>query len=177
MNIVFLDRDGTVIQEPFDERVDTVDKIELFSDSIEALQYLADNDFGIVFITNQAGIAEGRIDEEEFWKIHSEVLNLLSVSGVSFVKTYMNSETGTDASEWKKPGPNMLLQAAKDLNLDLSKLYMVGDSQSDIQASINAGCKGGVLINTTQNKPVESYGAIYSASSLLDAIRYVVAHS
>ena len=73
MNVVFLDRDGTVIIDPTDERVDKVEKIELFPDSIEALKYLADNDFAVVFITNQAGIAEGRITEDDFWRIHSEV--------------------------------------------------------------------------------------------------------
>ncbi len=90
MKIVFLDRDGTVIQDPLDERVDTVDKIELFDDSIEALKYLADNDFAVVLITNQAGISEGRINENQFWTIHNEVLTQLAPSGVEFIKTYMN---------------------------------------------------------------------------------------
>ena len=69
MNTVLLDRDGTVIAEPSDNRVDTVDKIELFPDTLEALTYLADNDFAVIFITNQAGISEGRLTPEEFEKI------------------------------------------------------------------------------------------------------------
>jgi imidazoleglycerol-phosphate dehydratase/histidinol-phosphatase len=66
MKVVFLDRDGTVIQDPPDERVDSTEKIELFPDSIEALKFLAENDFSVVLITNQAGISEGRITEKEF---------------------------------------------------------------------------------------------------------------
>lgn len=72
--IVLLDRDGTVIVDPPDLRVDKVDKIELFRDSIEGLKYLADNDFAVILITNQAGVEEGRLTEEEFWQIHNEAL-------------------------------------------------------------------------------------------------------
>lgn len=176
MKVVFLDRDGTVIQEPHDERVDKIDKIELLPDSIGALKFFADNDFAAVLITNQAGIAEGRITEEDFWVIHSEVLNQLAPSGIKFLKTYMNGEAGADASEWRKPGPGMLLQAAKDLDLSLSDIYMVGDSQADIQAGINAGCKGSILVKTNRNKNIESPEAVYSAPNLLDAARYVVSN-
>ncbi len=178
MKVAFFDRDGTVIQDPLDERVDRVDKIELFTDSIEALKYLADNNTDVVLITNQAGVGEGRITEEEFWNIHNEVLNQLAPSGVKFLKTYMNGEAADpDATEWRKPGPKMLLQAAEDLQLDLKDVYMVGDNQSDIQAGINAGCKGSILVKTARNKVVESPNAIYTAPNLLDAAHYIVANS
>lgn len=179
MKVVFLDRDGTVIKEPHDERIDVVEKIELLPDSIEALKYLADNDFGVVLITNQAGIGEGRINEEEFWKIHNEVLRQLAPSGVEFIKTYMNPEAGgPEASEWRKPGPKMLLQAAEDLNLTLEDIYMVGDSASDVEAGVNAGCKGGIYIETdrTHNETAPS-SAAYVAPNFLDAAKYIVANS
>ncbi len=178
MNIVLLDRDGTIIQDPLDERVDSIDKIELFDDSIEALTYLAQHDFAVVVVTNQASIAEGRITEEEFWTIHNEVLALLAPSGVEIIKTYMNPEaSGSNASEWHKPGPKMLLQAAKELNFDIGSVYMVGDNQSDVEAGISAGCKGSILVKTARNKVVVSPQAEYSAPTLLDAVRYVVEHS
>lgn len=177
MKVVFLDRDGTLLNDPLDERVDTFDKIELFPDSIEALKSLADNGFAAVIITNQAGIAEGRITEEEFWTIQNEVLRQLEPSGITFLKTYMNGEAGSDASEWRKPGPKMLLQAAEDFDLDLSEIYMVGDSQTDIQAGIAAGCKGGILVETARNHTVVSPDAVYSAPNLLDAAHYIVANS
>jgi histidinol-phosphate phosphatase family protein len=177
MNVVFLDRDGTVIVDPPDLRVDKIEKIKLFDDSIEALKLLADNNIAVVLITNQAGIAEGRLTEEEFWAIHTEVLNQLAPSGVKILKTYMNGEaTGPNASEWRKPGPKMLLQAAKDLDLDISEIYMVGDNQPDIQAGINAGCKGGILVKTA-NENVKSPNAVYTASNLLEVAHYVVANS
>ena len=176
MKVALLDRDGTVVQDPFDERVDSIKKIELFPDSIEALKYLAENDYAVVRITNQAGIAEGKITEEEFWTIHNDVLAQLAPSGVNFLETYMNGEAGPSASEWRKPGLKMLLQASDDLDLDLRNVYMVGDNQSDIQASINAGCKGGILVKTARNKVVASANAVYSAQTLLDAAKYFVAN-
>ncbi len=177
MKVVLLDRDGTVIVDPPDLRVDKMEKIELFPDSIEAMKYLADNDFAVVLITNQAGIAEGRLTEDEFWEIHNEVLRRLSPSGVKILKTYMNGEAaGPQATLWRKPGPKMLLRAAEDFQLNLEDIYMVGDNQSDIQAGINAKCKGGILVKTA-NENVESPNAIFTAPHLLDAAKYIVTHS
>lgn len=177
MKTVFLDRDGTVIIDPKDERVDTVEKIELFPDTIESLKLLAENNIGVVFITNQAGIAEGRINEDDFWRIQNEVLHRLEPSGVKVLKTYMNGETaGPNATEWRKPGPKMLLQAAEDLHLNLAEIYMVGDSESDIQAALNAGCRGGVLVETATNKIVLSEDAVYSAPHLMDAVKFIIEH-
>ena len=129
----------------------------------------------MVFITNQAGIAEGRISKDDFWHIHGEVLRLLEPSGVKVLKTYMNGEAaGPNATEWRKPGPKMLLQAAKEFNLKLEDVYMVGDSEGDIHAALNAHCKGGILVETATNKKVVSPDAAYSAPHLIDAVKYVV---
>lgn len=177
MKVVFLDRDGTVIVDPPDFRVDRIEKIQLFPDSIKALKYLADNDFAVILITNQAGIEEGRLTEEEFWSLHEEVLRRLAPSGVRFLKTYMNGEMRRpDNTEWRKPGPKMLLQAAEDFGIDLSQTYMVGDVQTDIKAAINAGCKGGILVGTAIGEKVTSPDAVYSAPTLLDAAKYIVAN-
>lgn len=175
MKVVFLDRDGTVIYDPPDLRVDKIEKIKLFSDSIEALNYLADNGFSAVIITNQAGIAEGRINEDEFWTIQNKVLEMLAPSGLKILKTYMSPHGTNEVNDWRKPGPGMLLQAAKDFKLDLSKIYMVGDSHSDIKAGINAGTK--TILVKTANENVEAPEANYTAPNLLDATKYVVANS
>jgi histidinol-phosphate phosphatase family protein len=177
VKVVLLDRDGTVIVEPSDKRVDSLEKIVLFPDTIVALSYLAENEFKVIFITNQAGIAEGRLTEAAFWRIHDEVLKRLQPSGVQVLKTYLNGEAAdSTASQWRKPGPNMLLKAAKDYDLNLRDVYMVGDSQSDIQAANNAGCKGGILVKT-KGQTTEPSSAVYTAVDLLDAVCFVVSHS
>lgn len=175
MKIVLLDRDGTIIRDPEDERVDREEKIELFPDTIEALTFLAKNNFAVVLITNQAGIAEGRINTEEFSKINNKVVEMLSPSGIKILKTYMCPHVTQDGCMCRKPKPTMLLQAIKDFNLDPTNIYMIGDRESDIGAGINAGVK--TILVKTANIPVTAEQATYTAPNLLNAIEYVVKHS
>ena len=175
MKVALLDRDGTVIVDPQDERVDREDKIQLFPDTLESLKYLADNGFAVILITNQAGISEGRINDEDFYRIHDKVLEMLEPSGVKILKTYMCPHGPEDGCECRKPKPTMLLQAAKDFAIDLPHTYMVGDRQGDVMAGVNAGTKT-VLVETA-NTPVTSAEATYTAPNLPDAVTYIVANS
>ncbi len=172
--IVFLDRDGTVIFDPEDERVDREDKIKLFPDSIEALKYLADRGFSVILITNQAGISEGKINAEDFERINNKVVEMLAPSGVKILKTFMCPHGPADGCECRKPKPTMLLEAAKEFNVDLANTYMVGDRESDIMAGINAGTK--TILVKTANVSVEAKQATYTALNLLDAVKYIAAN-
>ena len=175
MKIILLDRDCTIIVDPPDERVDNITKIELFPDTIHALRYLAENDFAVIIITNQAGIAEGRIGEEEFEAINTEVIRRLEPSGINILKTYMSPHGSGEVNEWRKPGPGMLLKAAEDFGFELKSTYMVGDRGSDIMAGVNAGSRS-VLVKTA-NIDVVSDEAEFTAQNLLEAVEYVVAHT
>ena len=174
MKAVFLDRDGTVIIDPQDERVDELEKINLFPDSIEALKLLATLDYGVILITNQAGIAEGRLDEAGFELINNKVVELLEESGVKILKTYMCPHVAADNCDCRKPKPKMILDAAKDFDVDLASSYMIGDHQSDVTAGLQAGTKA-ILVKTA-NKPEDSDDATYTAPTLLDAIQYIASH-
>lgn len=172
MNVILLDRDGTVIKDPEDERVNSENEIELFPDSIEALKFLKEHDFAVIFITNQAAIAEGTLDEQAFERIQGRVIEILSPSGVKVLKTYMCPHAAADNCECRKPKPTMLLNAMQEFNLDPKKIYMVGDRESDIDAGINAGIK--TILVKTANAPVVADQANYTAYNLLDAVRYAV---
>lgn len=172
MNIIFLDRDGTVIKDPGDERVTSEEKIELFPDTIEALAYLAQHDFSVVLITNQAGISEGRITVEDFERINNKVIEMLKPSGVTILKTYMCPHGPDDKCDCRKPSPKMLLAALEEFNLEPQNIYMVGDRESDINAGINAGTK--TILVQTANIHVEAPQATYTAPNLLDVVKYVV---
>lgn len=171
MNAVFLDRDGTVIVDPPDERVDKVEKIKLFPDTLDALGKLATLDYGVIFITNQAGIAEGRITEDDFWRIQDKVLDMLASSGIKILKTFVCPHGPSDNCECRKPKPTMLWQAAEEFDIDLENSWMIGDHESDIQAGLSAGTKA-ILVKTA-NKPEESGDATYTAPNLLDAVGYI----
>lgn len=174
MKVVLLDRDGTVIVDPPDERVDQVEKIKLFPDTIEALHYLAAHGFAVIFITNQAGIGEGRMTPAEFEAIHNEVKARLAPSRIAILQTYMCPHKPDDNCDCRKPKPKLVLQAVQDFGLNPQVTYMIGDRPSDIMAGLNAGTKT-VLVKPSHT-PVEPAGADYVAPSLLDAVKHVVAH-
>lgn len=171
---VFLDRDGTVIIDPEDERVDRLHKINLFPDSVDALKLLADLDYKVIMITNQAGIAEGRLNEAKFLVINDKVIELLESSGVNILKTYMCPHVAANNCECRKPKPIMILDAARDFDIDLTNSWMIGDHNSDVLAGIAAGTK--TILVKTANKPDKAPEATYTAPSLLDAIQYIAAH-
>ncbi len=175
MKVVLLDRDGTVIVDPPDERVDSEEKIKLFPDSVSALKKLADNGFSVIFITNQAGIAEGRLNKDDFKRINDRVIECLSLSGVKILRTYMCPHGRNDGCECRKPKPTTILQAAKDFNLNLAYIYMVGDLRSDVLAGKNAGTKT-ILVRTATNVQDEAPEAEYQAQSLTAAVDYIIAN-
>ena len=170
--IVFLDRDGTIIRDPVDERVTSEDKIQLFADSIFALKKLADAGFQAIIVTNQAGIGEGRITVGDFERIHAEVLRQIAPSGLKILKTYMCPHTQDENCECCKPKPTLILEAASEFNLDLSNIYMIGDHQSDVLAAKSAGAKS-ILVKTARNDQDESPEADYIAKNLTEAINFI----
>lgn len=177
MKIVLLDRDGTVLVDPPDRSVDRIDKIELYQDTIEALRYLADHDFAAIFVTNQTAIAEGKMDEAQYWRVHEAMMEQLKPSGLSVLKCYLCPHGPNDGCACRKPKPGMLLDAIRDYNLDASSVYMVGDRPTDVQAGQSAGLRT-VLVSTSElSECPPDVRPDYVAASLSDAVKYVVSNS
>lgn len=170
-----MDRDGTLIVDPPDLRVDTVSDVHLFPDTLEALKLLVSLDFGVFMVTNQSGIAEGRITITEFEIINAKVIEVLESSGVKILKTYMCPHPFEGDCICRKPKPGMLLQAAKDFDIDLPQSYIIGDRQADVMAGVNAGTK--TILVQTGNTPVTSTEATYTAPNLLEAVEYIAVQS
>lgn len=173
--VVLLDRDGTIIIDPPDERVTSTEKIKLFPDSISALKNLADFGFSAIIITNQAGMGEGMINEEEFHRLHAEILHQLAPSGLPILKTYICPHAKNDGCECRKPKPTMINDAVRDFHLDTAKLFMIGDHNSDVVAAKAAGIKA-VLVQTATNGQDESHSADFIAKDLNEAADYIVSH-
>jgi len=169
-----MDRDGTLIIPPEDRRVDSPDKLRLFPDTISALKLLADNGFGIVIITNQTGMAEGRFTTEEYEQIGVKLAEMLAPSGIKVLKTFTCPHRRADECDCRKPKPKMLLEAAEEFEVDLNHAYMVGDRQDDIGIGNNAGTK--TVLVKTGDFPVEGDDATFVADTLLDAAQYIVMH-
>lgn len=171
---VFLDRDGTInYGVPKYERVDSPDKVELIPGVIEALTLLASLDYKVFLVTNQAGIAEGLITLDDFNKINDKVLSLIEPSGIRIERTYICPHGESDDCECRKPKPKLLLDAAKEYDIDLSQSWMLGDRSSDVMTGLNAGTK--TILVKTGVSTVESEEAAFTAATLLEAVQHITA--
>ncbi len=170
-----MDREGTLIVDPPFGRVDAPKKIHLLSDTLPALELLAKHGYGIVVITNQTNIAQGRLSEQGFWDLHDKVLKLIAPSGIKVFKTYICPHNANENCSCRKPKPALLLAAIHEFNLVPKDTFMVGDRDSDVAAGINAGAKT-ILVKTGKH-PTSTTDADHTTKTLLDAAKYIVSSS
>lgn len=173
---VFLDRDGTIdYGTPTYERVDSLDKVKLLPKTVEALARLAKLDYLVFIVTNQAGLAEGLISQDEFDAIQGKVMELIAPSGIHITKAYVCPHGEDDDCDCRKPKPKLLLNAAREYDLDLANSWMIGDRPSDVMAGVNAGAKAIMVL--TGVPTVVSEQAVATVPSLLEAVEYITQHS
>jgi len=151
---VFIDRDNTLIRDPGYLR--EVDHVQLLPGAAESIRRLRAAGYPVIVVTNQSGIARGYLTEEDLTAIHDRMKQLLAVQGAAvdaiYYCPYLNSDDAVRAeyrveSELRKPRPGMLLLAAREHALDLSRSWMIGDGERDVQAGKAAGCRS-ILLST-----------------------------
>lgn len=147
---VFLDRDGTI--NKYVGFLRDIDQFELIEGVAEAIKRINASGYLCIVVTNQPVIARGEVTVPQLEEIHNKMETLLGLEGAYIDGLYYCphhphkgfegeiSELKFDC-ECRKPKPGMLLKAAEDFNIDLSKSWMVGDGENDIKAGENAGCK------------------------------------
>lgn len=168
----FLDRDGTLNVEV--NYLHEPEKLILEKNVPEALQLLRDNDFKLIVITNQAGVARGMYEEKDIIAVHEKMQELLDPYNVKIDKFYycMHHPEFTGECKCRKPGTALFLQAAEELNIDLEKSFMIGDRLSDIQAGENAKCRKSFLVMSGYaQKTIDKYPdkKFNIAADILDA--------
>lgn len=169
---VFLDRDGVINQDT--GYVSCVDDFHFIDGTIEALQILKKKGYCLVVVTNQSGIARGYFTEEQFmslteWMDWSLADRDVDLDGIYFCPHHPTAGVGEYRQECncRKPAPGMLLDAAKDLKIDLANSYMVGDKAGDLQAAKAAGVGHKVLVCTGKTVTEE---AIALADEVQDSL-------
>jgi histidinol-phosphate phosphatase family protein len=146
---VFLDRDGTVI---FSKNYLSLPKqVRLYSYTPDSINKLRTAGFKVIIVTNQSGVARGMFTERDLQEIHKRFVFLLKKAGTEVDAIYYCPHVDEDFCNCRKPKPGMVLQSAKDLNIDLEKSYTVGDSISDYLLGYNTGGKG-ILVITGHGK-------------------------
>ena len=142
--ILFLDRDGTLIIEPEDFQIDSLEKLELVEAVIPALLKLKDAGYEFVIVSNQDGLGTDSNPLENFQPPHDKMLSLFASQGINFVAEHFDPHFESDNSPNRKPGIGMLLGYLKSGELDLGDSWVIGDRQTDLQLAENMGI-GGIL--------------------------------
>jgi D-glycero-D-manno-heptose 1,7-bisphosphate phosphatase len=137
---VFLDRDGVIVENRADY-VKSLAEIKLIPGAVEALARLAQTNWLIVIVTNQAAIGRHIITRETAEAINGNVVQVITSAGGRVDGVYVCPHTPADGCTCRKPAPGLLLQAAAELGIDLAASVMIGDAVSDVQAALAAGVK------------------------------------
>lgn len=143
---VFLDRDGTLIEHY--DYITEVSQVKLLPRTAEPLRRLKDRGYRLVMVTNQSGVARGMLTEKKLLEIHDYLKSLLAEQGVYLDQIYYCPyhpegvvEKYRRDSELRKPQPGMMKLAARDLDIDLARSWLIGDDDRDILAGQAAGCR------------------------------------
>ena len=137
---IFLDRDGVIIENR-EEYVRSWADVSFIPGALSALAAMADSPYAMVVVTNQAGIGRGLIPLAEAEAINHRVLAEIARAGGRIDAAYICPHKPEDDCDCRKPRPGMLLRAARELNLDLPRSWMIGDALTDIQAGETAGAR------------------------------------
>lgn len=138
--LLFIDRDGTIIREPDDEQVDSLDKLSFVPGAITALHNIAQLDYGLVLVSNQDGLGTPAFPTADFEPPHRKMLETLEGEGVSFIAEHIDPTFPADNAPTRKPGTAMLTRYL-DGSFDIARSYVIGDRETDRQLAANLGCK------------------------------------
>jgi len=180
---VFLDRDGTLIEEA--GYLDRLERLIFFPYSVDAVRLLNRSGLAVVVITNQAGIARGIVKESFVAEAHRHISDRLAAGGAR-VDAYYYCPHHPDAvieayrqrCDCRKPRPGLFTRAAADLDLDLARSFVVGDRWHDIEPGQALGARG-VLVRTGYGRTEEAApkaGVVPAAitDNLIDAVSWIL---
>ncbi|HEV8379545.1 MAG TPA: HAD family hydrolase [Tepidisphaeraceae bacterium] len=176
---VFLDRDGTIIEHV--HLLTQPSEVRLIPGAADAIRNLQSLDYACIIVTNQSVIGRGLLSETGLGEVHNEMHRQLAAHGVHLDGVFFCPAAPTTSDRTiiehhdRKPGPGMLQKAARELLLDLSRSWIIGDMHSDMLAGRNAGLRGTILVRTGQGDGVDPNDPAvdYVATDLLEASRLI----
>ena len=177
---IFLDRDGTLIIER--NYLKDPAQITLEKNVLPALKQLHLQDFLLILVTNQSGIARGFFSEEEFMATNDHLIRRLQSEGIPIAATFFCPHHPTEGHapyqkicDCRKPEPGLLFQAQKAFDIDMASSVMIGDKPTDVQAGQRAGVTS-ILVQTGYGQepyPNNLPPPDHIATDLLDAVHYI----
>jgi len=173
---VFLDRDGTISRDvPYCSRPEDFELLPMVA---EAIKLLNDHGLKVIVVTNQSGVGRGYFTEDMLAQIHQKMVDELAKTGAFVDAIYYCPHHPDENCECRKPKPKMILQAARDLDINIRRSYFVGDSDLDIEAGKRAGCRT-VLVKTSNGNAsiLEQHLPDVVVVNLFEAATWIIASS
>ena len=140
--IIFLDRDGTLIDEPEDKQVDSLEKLIFLPNIIPALLKLKDAGFTFIMVTNQNGIGSESFPTEDFEIPHQKMMDIFASQGITFDDVRICPHFAADNCGCRKPKPGLIQKYVDDTNYKLDTCYFIGDRDTDVELGNYMGAKG-----------------------------------
>lgn len=145
-NVLFIDRDGTLIKEPEDNQIDAFEKLEFYPEVFTYLKKIATElDYELVLVTNQDGLGTVSHPEEDFWPVHNFMIKCFENEGIVFADEHIDRTFADDNAPTRKPRTGLLTSYFSD-DYDLKNSFVIGDRLTDVELAKNLGAKG-IYIN------------------------------
>ena len=166
--VVFLDRDGTIINEPADtQQVDSLERLSFMPGAIGALRDICrDTGYELVMVTNQDGLGTSSFPEETFIPAHQKMLEVLAGEGIEFSEVLIDRSFPHEALDTRKPGIG-LLGRYRGEEYDLARSFVIGDRETDVRLATNLGARAIFFGAANQDE------AVLSTSSWSEIARFV----
>ena len=168
MKVIFLDRDGTIIAEPPDEQVDSLEKLELIPGVIQGLRLLQNRGYVFVLVSNQDNLGSSAYPNEKYEIVQNKLMRLLNGEGIQFIAVFICPHGVNDNCVCRKPKTGLIDEFIRTNEIDLSHSFVFGDRETDVHLARNIGCKA---IRLTSDK---STSADFKTESFIEACHYIV---
>ena len=144
--ILFIDRDGTLIEEPADEQIDSFEKLTFTQGMFKNLAFIKSKlDFEFVMVSNQDGLGTSSFPENTFWPVHNFILQSLEGEGITFDEILIDRHFPEDNADTRKPNTGLVRKYIDNPEYDIAESYVIGDRDTDRQFAENIGCKSLIL--------------------------------
>ncbi len=168
MKVLFIDRDGTLIVEPQDEQVDSLEELELIPGVIRGLQLLVQRGFTLLMVSNQDHLGSKSYPLTAFQTVQEKLLKLLEGEGIHFSEIFICPHGPEEHCTCRKPKIGLLEKYLKNNSIDLSHSFVIGDRETDVEMARAIGCK---VMRLSSDKKTK---ADFASPDFLDISRYII---
>jgi imidazoleglycerol-phosphate dehydratase/histidinol-phosphatase len=159
--LIFIDRDGTIIDEPkTDFQIDSLEKLEFLPKALSNLRKIAEEtDFQLIMVTNQDGLGTESFPEDTFWPAHNKMLKTMENENIHFSDIHIDRSFPQENLPTRKPGTALLNEYFDATKYDLANSYVLGDRATDVQLAVNLGAKAIFFTDGLTNSLIEGFTA------------------